>query len=248
MTIIFIGAIIAIIGGLITAYGTYIQNKSSSFRMQSIQEKGEAIGKQTEKQIEEIGNLKIQNNALKANVDSLNEKASEQIKTIVDLSIQNSELSIQLTTATKTLYDNLTGGESFCEIYIAPITSDSARLDVIHHGTATLFDVTVQITDLAIFRKIKNNNFKDAQIFMNFNTINAHTAITGSSIKSDFSTHFKEFNLQFSARNGAFTQMIRLYKKDGKWLYATRIKSFTDSKIFFEKIDPLFPKDLIKWK
>ena len=74
MTIIFIGAIVAVVGGLLSAFGTFKQNKSSSSRMSSIQTKAEEIGKQSERQLKEINNLNRQNAFLQLNVDSLNNK------------------------------------------------------------------------------------------------------------------------------------------------------------------------------
>ena len=50
----------------------------------------------------------------------------------------------------------------------------------------------------------------------------------------------RDFNIFFSARNGLFTQLLRLRKIDGKWIYAMKVER--DGKLIFEKVDDNFPK------
>ena len=101
MNIVFIGAIIVIIGSIIAAFGTWKLNKTSSKRMQAIQYTGEEVNIKSEQQLKEIERLKNQNESLKLTADSLNEKATAQYATILELSQQNSNLSLQSVVLTK---------------------------------------------------------------------------------------------------------------------------------------------------
>lgn len=245
MTIIFIGAIIAVIGGLLTAYGTLKQNKSSSKRMMSIQSKTDEINTKSEKQLEEIASLKNQNDFLQSTIDSLNMKADQQVKTIIELSKQNSELSIQLAKSTQNLNDNITGGNSFCEIQINPQTIDSSIIYIIHHGSSTLFDVTFRITDLELFKKETNffhTGDLKSQFSFNIGNLNPNTAIEVGTINRNM-TGLKQFNIQIAARNGSFSQVLKLYKTETYWLKATVVKEFISRKVIYKKIDSDFPKE-----
>jgi hypothetical protein len=77
MTIIFIGAIIAVLGGLVTAFGTYLHNKKSSEKSDRI-EKGVNrnidIGEMTSGEVKELKNRNIE---LKDKVDELLIKQTE---------------------------------------------------------------------------------------------------------------------------------------------------------------------------
>jgi hypothetical protein len=87
MTIIFIGAIIAVLGGLVTAFGTYLHNKKSSEKSDRIEKgvnKNIDIGEMTSGEVRE---LKERNMELKDKVDELLIKQSElkgQLKPIIE--------------------------------------------------------------------------------------------------------------------------------------------------------------------
>ena len=182
--------------------------------------------------------------------DKLNNKADEQVKTIVELSKQNSELAKQLANSTKIIHDNITGGDSFCEIYISPNSGDSARIEAIHHGTATVYDLGIKLTDVEVFRKLKKNGkdgFKDAQLSMTLGNVSPRTVMSMGILTSDFSTSFKQFNIQFSSRNDSYFQVLKLFKKGDTWIRATRIKSLSSDKIIYEEIAQSFPIEHLNW-
>ena len=71
MVLIFIGAAIILIGGFITAFGTYLHNKKSSEKTERIESgvnKNIGIGKTTN---EEVKILKYQNNELQKKINEL---------------------------------------------------------------------------------------------------------------------------------------------------------------------------------
>lgn len=51
----------------------------------------------------------------------------------------------------------------------------------------------------------------------------------------------KRFNVFFSARNGSFSQLLRMAVVDGSWRSATRV--IRDEKTVFEEADDDFPRD-----
>jgi len=248
MNIIFIGALIAIAGGLLTAWGTHKQNKASSKRMQDIQNTGESINSKSEQQLAEISTLKNQNTDLKLTIDSLNIKASEQQKTILDLSKQNSELSLQLAHSTQSLYGNLTGGDSFCELIIKPINATQADLTLVTHGNYPLYELSLRIVDLDLFSKVEIKTLDDmakTQAILEIGNIQANSAKLLGQLNSDFSKDYASFNIFYNARNGFFTQGIRMFKIGNSWKGSTSITSSTLNKILFEKTDPTIPKNLL---
>ena len=65
---------------------------------------------------------------------------------------------------------------------------------------------------------------------------------------------YKRFNIFFAARNGFFTEELRIRKREsGEWIYALRVSRDTSKgskEILFEKVDPNYPKEkdgTMKW-
>lgn len=251
MNIIFIGALIAIAGGLLTAWGTFQQNKASSKRMQNIQSTSESLNNKTEQQLKEIINLKTQNALLQSTVDSLNIKSTNQQNTILDLGKQNSDLSLQLSQSTQTLYGNLTGGNSYCELIIKPVNTTTAELILISHGDFPLYELSLRVVDLDILEKTEIKSIEDigkTQLILNVGNMQANSAQVLGQITADFSKDYKAFNIFYNARNGFFTQGTRMFKIDSSWRDATVITSLTSNKTLYEKNDPAIPKELLKAK
>jgi hypothetical protein len=55
----------------------------------------------------------------------------------------------------------------------------------------------------------------------------------------------RDFNVFFTARNGAYMQFLRLRRVQCEWRQATRV--IVDEKVVFEKVDKDFPKDQLDW-
>lgn len=97
MNIILTGAVIAILGGVISAIGTWLQNKQSS-------EKSTRIETGVNKANEEVIQLRKQNDELKANSES-------QLTKIDELRKENADLSSKLMDKSLDIYKNITGNK-----------------------------------------------------------------------------------------------------------------------------------------
>lgn len=244
MNIIFFGALITIVGGLMTAWGTYKLNKTSSEKIEKIKETGDTINKKSDQQLDEVKELK-------STIDNLNKKTSKQQETIVKLSEQNYDLSLQLSKSTETLYGNLTGGDSFCELKIKPLDNGRAQMILLNNGEFPIYEVSIRILDLDLFDASKIKTIKDFdkdQILLNIGNIPKQTGIPLENLTSDFSKDYKAFNIFFIARNGHFTQTTRLYKINGKWKESIKIFNNSKEKAIKTKTDPGIPKELLSSK
>lgn len=150
--------------------------------------------------------VKNQNVRLKQIVDSLTGHVTEQKKQITGLSTENYNMSQQLLKTTKSLTDNLTGGDSFCEFSLVPLDASTARLAVDHHGNTTMYDISVIVSD----RKVKTSERQ----FNNYNVGNLQpgTAQILGNIKGNFSIGPIDYLFQISARNGNFLQPFTFIK------------------------------------
>ncbi len=138
----------------------------------------------------------------------------------------------------------VTGGDSFCYVTIASInpTTNRGILIVVHQGNHSTFDVNARMVDLQKSREIKDytlTNLEQAQTTLQIGSLIKGTAIVVSPFDLGSSLE-RDFNIFFIARNGQFTQLLRLRKIDDKWVIATKVER--DGKLIFEKIDKDFPK------
>ena len=82
---------------------------------------------------------------------------------------------------------------------------------------------------------------------MTLGNVSPRTVMSMGILTSDFSTSFKQFNIQFSSRNDSYFQVLKLFKKGDTWIRATRIKSLSSDKIIYEEIDKSFPIEHLNW-
>jgi hypothetical protein len=251
MSIIFIGALISIVGGLLVAFGTYKENKSSSKKMDEIQTTGKNVEDKSTKQLNEIANLKAQNLILKSTIDSLNTKADNQENAIIEMAKQNTNLSLQLSKATQNLYGNLTGGDSYCEIAITPITPSSATGFVYTHGDFPVYEVQARIVDLDNEKLKKEiHTIDDAMagdVLINVGELSTKTGKLLSPMNFDFTKDRKSFNIFYNARNGFFTQFTRMFKINNVWKTSVKIID-NKGKLLYEKHDSDIPADFLNLK
>lgn len=157
------------------------------------------------------------------------------------------QLLSELETKTKNMINHISGGDSFPWLQIGMIdhVSDQGMLMAIHNGDHPLYDVSVRIVDLNIFQLISKNltlsnlQMCDTNIDIG-NLIPGHSKIL-SSWKIAHSP-MQDYNIFFSARNGRFTQLVRLRKINGQWLVATKVTDQND-KVIHEQIDQHFPRN-----
>jgi len=196
MTIILVGAIIAIIGGVVSAVGTFLHNKQSS-------EKSTRIETGVNKANEEVAELRKQNDTLKTNSDA-------QLNKIDELRKENNILSSKLMDKSLDIYNNLTGGEGNKPLIIidpSSIMNDDnpatpyyslVQFLVKNNGEYPLRNVTVKIRDFCGREMIK---------YGVKHTVNG-MLMSGGVI--DKEKEYKEFNLYPEFPVGTLAPNVRL--------------------------------------
>jgi hypothetical protein len=152
-----------------------------------------------------------------------------------------------LDSATDRMINNVTGGNSFPYIQIAiDGGKNSGRLVVIHNGEYPIYDLVIRMVDVnkftALVGNLNLNNIKTTEsIFDVGNMTPGHASIMGSWSTTEESS--QDYNIFFVARNGAFTQQLRLRKVNGEWLRATRVTRRNGNELdeVFQKVDEGFP-------
>lgn len=166
-----------------------------------------------------------------------------------ELRIKSDEIS----ELNKEIMKSVIGGDSFC--YLTMMSLDNQNnvgiLTVVHQGEHPVYDVNARIVDLQKMEKIKDNlsfqNIMQADTNLHIGNMIKGTASTFTPLQLGSSME-RGFNIFFSARNGLFTQLLRMKKINNKWASATKVER--DGKIIFEKIDKEFPRNnegLIIW-
>lgn len=140
MNLIFFGGVITLVGGAITIYGTFKQNKASSLKTDSIKLTGENT-------LENTSSLKVQNKNLKAQITQLDEQSRIQLTKIQTLTLQNADLSSQLTASSIETNNNITGGENYCTVALIPQGGDNYSLGIKNESSVSLPFVTLKIED-----------------------------------------------------------------------------------------------------
>ena len=143
------------------------------------------------------------------------------------------------------LVDSIIGGDSFCYLTVGNIDSvkNIGQFVILHEGKNPLYDVHVRIVDLEKFDQIKGKlsfatlKQTDTNISIgNFAPASAqmlHQVTLGNG-------DTRRFTIQFSARNGFFTQALRLKKIHGKWISATKV--MREGREDYEEVDDEFPR------
>lgn len=146
---------------------------------------------------------------------------------------------------------SITGGDSFA--YIVPTffknPEDLPALTIIHQGKYPLYDLTVRIVDLAKFEDMVTrdhsvNEMLENEIRFSVGNLAPNQAsmlrrfpITGDSLR---------WNVFFTARNGFFTELLRVRRVDGEWKVALKVENTPTSEpvqTFLEKVDDGYPLD-----
>ena len=232
-----VSGLIIIIGTFFGLFGKQLQDKSSS-------EKSDSILKTSANTEEKVDNLKSQNEALNKISEELKEKIETQASTIDKLRRENTELYGKLSIASTEIYNNLTGGDSFCRMEIRDIGPQAERGSVIFFvdGENPLNRVQVRIVDL---NTINKNSFSLEEINKNYFDIGAldpgKAFMTPYIIKLD-KVKGVNLNIFFSANNGFTTQLIRMKYTNNKWVSAQTVIRLKDGKELYLKIDSDFPE------
>jgi hypothetical protein len=158
--------------------------------------------------------------------------------------------ALQKTTSENALQNKnvglITGGDSFAYLMPFFIESDNTfQLTIIHHGDYPLYDMSARIVDLEKFEKITEytlNEIKKTEQALKIGNLapNKSSMLGTVTIKG---TQLK-WNIFFSARNGFFSEQLRIVKINGTWKSAIRVDNTPTKealKILFEKVDKDFP-------
>lgn len=145
----------------------------------------------------------------------------------------------------------ITGGDSFA--YIIPVfqsANASPILTVVHRGEYPLYDLSVRIVDLAkLGGKAPSLSEMKSSVIGNLSPNHAapigNVQINGESLR---------WNLFFSARNGFFTELLRVQRVGNEWKTALKVMNRPTAdeevKTLFERIDQDYPlgKDaMVEW-
>ncbi len=174
---------------------------------------------------------------------------SEQLVT------KNEELAAKSEEIARLSKDSLaavTGGDSFCYMTLtARDNEDGPTAVVIQQGKYPLYDVAIRLADMRIWEQAPPPGANAGQFiaavaaepkFHPGNMAVTSAAVVGRvpALRGDM----ERFNVFFSARNGFWTQLIRLRKVAGVWTMATKVirdDGQPSEKLLFEKVDRGFP-------
>ena len=153
-----------------------------------------------------------------------------------------SKLVADLDSTSKQIINQLTGGDSFCRFAIS-FQSDRLQLIAIHEGQYPLYDLQARIVDLEKFALLKGSltleNLREADTIVHIGTLNPGMAMPCIQFLLE-SYEKRSFNVFFTARNGTFTQLMRLCRRDGKWVSADKIHQNNGDVLWFSDDDKLF--------
>jgi hypothetical protein len=164
----------------------------------------------------------------------------------LDTKINKMMGDVEVTTAR--MLAQLTGGDSFPCLSLGMFNSavDQCVVTLISNGAYPLYDLNVRIVDIQKFNAIAPNitfqSISSTTSTFQVGNLNQNSAIILQQAWQLNHTPVQSYNAFFIARNGNFTQIIRLVKQNGTWIVATKVED-QNNKILFEQVDPNFPRN-----
>jgi hypothetical protein len=174
---------------------------------------------------------------------------------------ENGDLKEQLSAlrqGVQNVQQAVTGGESFCYVDLV-FDRDSAMLVVINEGEVPLYDISFRMWDPADYGPQSQPSRSIEDFFeKSINTEVGNLSPKSTRILRRIAlpiSDSKKFEVTILARNGPFTERLRLQKVGGSWTRAVRVYSGSmnreESAVILEKIDPGFPRDQsgkVRWE
>lgn len=157
------------------------------------------------------------------------------------------ELLSEVESKTNEMIGHISGGNSFPYFQIGTISNSTnlGLLMAIHKGEHPLYDVNARIVDLQKFERIKQNltlasiGSTETNIAVG-NLIPSHASIIQQwHIENEPE---QSYNIFSTARNGNFTQLLRLKKINGNWISASKVTN-RENEILHEEIGTDYPRD-----
>ena len=227
MHIIVFGAFVTIAGGIITAIGTYMQNKSSSeksTRIESGVNENLAVGRITSGNVEQV---KAQN------VELIN-KVESQASIIDSLRKENTDLYSNLQEANKTLFEHVKGGQDSPHLEVVYNTNNSVEAFLFNENQYSIYGLLTEITQydkLSDCKSIISNGIRivDEHCFMScskdFRTeelgVGRYVLNNEVSGLTDITTKdYGRYQIRFRSRYKLFYQQF-VYRKVGKSIFTT---------------------------
>ena len=149
----------------------------------------------------------------------------------------------------KKIADSIIGGDSFA--YIAPTffkdKNNPPYLTLVHQGEHPIYDLSIRIVDLDEFEQQVKNGYTIADLHKKENQFNVGNLSTRqASMLGTISIPESgmRLNIFFSARNGFFSESLRVKKVNNEWKTAIKVENTPTSgeiKVLYEKIDIDFP-------
>ncbi|HEY6289833.1 MAG TPA: hypothetical protein VIW48_10325 [Nitrospiraceae bacterium] len=156
----------------------------------------------------------------------------------------------ETTEINKPIASSVTEGASFA--YIVPTffdpTHNSPMLTLVHQGAYPLYDLTARILDMATFDNMvrQNNSYSDKlreEVQLSISNIAPNQANMLKTVQ--LGNDPLKWNLFFSARNGFFTEFLRVQRVGNEWktaLKVIRTPSSGKEQTLLEKIDSGYPR------
>jgi len=148
---------------------------------------------------------------------------------------------------------SITGGNNLCYVILdtGGVGGNDSMLDVVNDGDSPLYDVSFRMWDPADYGQDQKpsksfEEFLARSVNVNVGNLNPHSVkMFGRKRLRDVDS--QNFEIAIIARNGSFTERLRLRKVNGVWKRAFRVHSGymnrDESTVLIEKVDADFPRD-----
>ena len=214
--------------------------------------------------VEQGGESSRANDKLAASVQDLGQ-ATREIGRVTSL---NTDLQTKLLAQEETIsglakrgIGSVTGGNSFCYLKLLSRDTQDGSFVLLSEGEFPLYEISIQavdvgsLEDLRIRRGVPAWSFEEMEsmtTYLQIATIPSHTAKTGIHIPIRNGTK-ADFNIFFSARNGFWSELVRLRKVNGLWTQATKVQvDFAGARteqhrLPWTAVEQNFPQSELNW-
>lgn len=209
----------------------------------------------------ELSNSATAGAKLSSNVAALKRSMGEQSR----LAQLNSALQKKLlhqsdviTSLAKQDIGEATGGDSFCYLVFVPETENTFAMVAISKGKFPLRNVTATIVDVREFEQAVRT--KPTVYLLLHPSVSYRKSLTIGDLPresshsgkelGDYTTNgtgdYRSFNIFFLAINGAWTELARMRRVNGRWVRAVKVVTSTaksgKARVLFEHVDRGYPE------
>jgi len=145
---------------------------------------------------------------------------------------------------------SVTGGNSFGRLVVTrPVAGDSATVVFSNEGRFPLYEVEARIANLDKFDSPQQTDslqdFLAGDTMLRIGTVPPN-AVSLLDERLPLTSEHVRFNIFFSARNGFWTQQLRLRRIDGEWYVASEVSKTEDDSTrtsLHEDVSPDYPRN-----